>query len=358
MADTSGNGWVALVGLLGGGIVAGWWFFWPASEPSPWQQAAIQSRASMQRVVKQPEPPQSSPAPENQADLNRAALASATPVPAGPCSFAPALAPSGPHDGLFSLDSALATRQLSTPRAFISVAKEAASHRRVHDTEVALIVACRLAGETSPRSVVLADAQASLGQLYVQYAPAPGDQARSELLERAQQLLGDSARAYRAILGRNASKTQVAMQRLDAVAKAQALSATADEVIADEAPTEGAAGAGPTAMLSRGETAADRQGRRAQAAEAEAARSSAATPPKCAGLGSAAGRIVCSDPELAQIDSDLQRLASQAGSVTADPEGFRKRVEQAQARRDSSCQDKACLMRWYAQRKRELLNEF
>jgi hypothetical protein len=44
--------------------------------------------------------------------------------------------------------------------------------------------------------------------------------------------------------------------------------------------------------------------------------------------------------------------------VTRDPAGLRKRDAEAQATRVAQCEDKPCLLRWYAQRRCQLLNEF
>lgn len=69
-------------------------------------------------------------------------------------------------------------------------------------------------------------------------------------------------------------------------------------------------------------------------------------------------RLISADPELAQLESDMARLHAQAISVTKDPAGLRQRYSAATARRDAACQDKACLLRWYAQAKRQLIEEF
>jgi hypothetical protein len=73
---------------------------------------------------------------------------------------------------------------------------------------------------------------------------------------------------------------------------------------------------------------------------------------------SSARQLISSDPELAQLESDIGRLQAQASRVTRDPNGLRRRDAEAQARRDAQCEDKSCLLRWYAQRRSQLLNEF
>ena len=68
--------------------------------------------------------------------------------------------------------------------------------------------------------------------------------------------------------------------------------------------------------------------------------------------------LVQSDPELSQLEHDLQRLRAQAATVSRDRQGMQRRDAQALAARDSRCHDKACLRQWYAQRRAQLLGEF
>lgn len=75
-------------------------------------------------------------------------------------------------------------------------------------------------------------------------------------------------------------------------------------------------------------------------------------------MSAGAPALIRSDPELTQLEADVARLRAQAASVARDPEGLRQRSERALAQRDAQCRDKACLLRWYAQRKRELFAEF
>ena len=66
---------------------------------------------------------------------------------------------------------------------------------------------------------------------------------------------------------------------------------------------------------------------------------------------------VAGDAGLAQLESDLQRLRRQAEAVSDDPAGLRARAAQALAQRQR-CHDRACLQRWYAERRQALLAEF
>lgn len=70
-----------------------------------------------------------------------------------------------------------------------------------------------------------------------------------------------------------------------------------------------------------------------------------------------AASLVRNDPELAQLETDLGRLRAQAESVTSHPAALQRDVARARAQRDA-CGDRACLLRWYARRRNELLAAF
>jgi uncharacterized protein len=256
------------------------------------------------------------------------AVAPAPPVPTTPtpvvaastCPSQALAATTGERDGQFRLDAVGASSAQADASAFLAVAREAADEGRQRDAEVAYIAACRIAEQASgARSAPLADVKSLMGQHYVQLAAREGgDEARQGLLQRASSLFSESAGAYAAALGRNASKTRMAEQRLASVNEP----ASAHE--------------GSSVMGAARETAPER-------------------PQRATG---SAPLLVRSDPELAQLDADLGRLGAQAASVSRDPAGLQQRTARARAQRDSACQDKACLLRWYAQRRNQLLNEF
>jgi len=241
--------------------------------------------------------------------------------------------PRGDGDGRFTLQAALSTGARIEPAAFLAVAREATQHGRLRDAEVALLAACHAAqGSEGARSVPLADLKSEIGQQYVALAARETVPAiRQDLLKRAASFLSESAISYATVLGGNASKTRLAEQRLAALH---------DPATLRLARSDPAAGAS-SAMGAARESAEDEVN---------------ATAEGCS--GSAVGRLVCADPELAQLDRDLRRLHAQASSVSRDPGGLRQRDQQALARRDSACRDKACLLRWYAQRRQQLLEEF
>jgi hypothetical protein len=249
----------------------------------------------------------------------------AQPQPAVVASSCPgeALVPvGGARDGLFQLQPALSPDAKAS--ALVTVAREAQQQGRVRDAEVALIAACHAAErEGGPRSAPLADVKAQLGQHYLDLGAREADAPRRlELHHRAESLWAQSADAYAASLGRNASKTRIAKQRL----------ASLEQVVAANPATASMGAAGATSPAT------------------ERAANAVANLPVPA--------LVRSDPELAQLESDIGRLQEQARRVSRDPAGLRRRESQALAQRDARCQDKACLVRWYAQRRRQLLAEF
>ena len=249
----------------------------------------------------------------------------AQPQPAGVASSCPAesLAQAGGRrDGLFQLQPALSPDAKAS--ALVTVAREAQQQGRMRDAEVALIAACHAAErEGGPRSAPLADVKSQLGQHYLNLAARETDEPRRlELHHRAESLWAQSADGYAASLGRNASKTRLAKQRL----------ASLEQVVASN-PATASMGAAP-------------------ATSPTTERDAAAAP------NVPVPALVHSDPELAQLESDMARLQEQARRVSRDPAGMRRREAQALARRDARCQDKACLVRWFAQRRRQLLAEF
>lgn len=248
---------------------------------------------------------------------------------ASTCPAQPIVEARGEGDGLFLLQAALAARTPTEASAFVSVAREAASQGRMRDAEVAWIAACHVAERSSgAQSAPVADMKSHMGQHYVMLAAQERtDAARDGLLQRASTLFSESAQAYATALGSNASRTRLAQQRLASVREPATLRAALRQPPGNPAATMGAA------------------------------RSSSAELPRPRTPGNVQG-LIRSDPELTQLESDLQRLRSQASRVARDPRGMRARDAWAQAQRDNQCQDRGCLVRWYSQRRQQLLNEF
>ncbi len=320
---TSGQrstGWFAAGALGGGLLVLVAWLYIFGADSLPW--APEPTAPSTARIaVTEAENVVAAAAPQPPAAEEVITASTCPPQPAVPAS-------ASQQDGQFILDAALETRPLPTASAFMTVAREAVQGGRVRDAEVALIAACRVAErQGGSYSAPVADVKAQLGEHYLRMAAQSGeDQEQGRLLyDRATTLLSETADAYAAALGKNASRTRFAEKRL-ALVRAndpQDAAAKLPPGFRTTPPTEMGAAAGSAAEAERTD----------------------------------ARKLISSDPELAQMDSDIGRLQAQASRVTDDPKGMQKRDAEAAAKRDA-CQDRQCLLRWYAQRRSQLLNEF
>ena len=303
-------------GSLAGALLLAAWFgaFTREPEPAPHPTPTPVRRvaAPAPNLAAEPAPAPAQPQPQ--------------PVALAPTCPAQALTTArGDGDGRFALHSALSGGERVEPSAYVTVARESAGEGRVRDAEVALLAACHAQERAGgSHSVALADLKSQIAQHYVALAASePTGGVREQLLQRAATLLSESAITYSAALGRQASKTRMTEQRLAS--------------LHDPATLQRARAAAETRVMGAAPHSAD---------EAQAAR------------GTPARDLISSDPELAQLESDLQRLHAQASTVTRDRSGLRRRDGQALAQRDAACQDKACLLRWYAQRRGQLLAEF
>ncbi|GAB3776721.1 hypothetical protein GCM10028796_54740 [Ramlibacter monticola] len=312
-------------GSLAGALLLAAWFgaFTRAPEPAPAPTSTHRAAVAAQGDGAPVPPPQVGAAvatPAQDADL------------AASCPSQVLLAPGGGGDGRFALEAVLSSAAQVEPSAYLAVARESAQHGQLHDAEVALLAACHAAERVSgSHSVAVADLKTRIAQQYVALAASEAaGAARDELLKRAATLLSKSAITYSAALGREASKTRLAEQRLASLHDPATLQRARTDANAD--PGTSVMGAAP--------------------------RSSEEASERTTGPRGEASRLVSSDPELAQLESDLRRLHAQASSVTRDPAGLRRRDSQALAQRDAACEDKACLLRWYAQRRHQLLDEF
>lgn len=298
---------------------AAFWHWYPGPWHTPTDaalQAALERREELQARYAQAAPAAEQPA---------AAVAVPAFSTASACGFDPVLPARAPGDGQYSLQRAAALARGGQPDAYLGVARQAAQQGRVRDAEVAFIVACRLAVSQPARR---ADIESALAAHYAQRAATAGSaEDRTLLLERARLLLASSVEHYAATLGAEAAPTRNARRQL--------------------------------AAISQSGDAAWQRWREVEDDAAEPPRRDAGSPPDAtAAPRRPAVQLVRSDPELAQLESDLARLRAQAASVTQDPAGFRRRAQQALAERDARCSDKACLLRWYARRRGELLEEF
>lgn len=332
MADSTRSGWSFAAGVMVGGAMALWASFaWllpamgPAKVPGlgPAEPATV---AATSQLV-----------PLDVASAGRAAPEAGSPAAA--CRFEPMLAPASARDGRFTRETPVPGDPPSV-RGYLAAARDAARQGRSRDSEVALLAACRLAAGKWPLvSVPVADVQALLGQRYLEAADAERDDGvRAGLLERAEGLLERSLLSYTVVLGSDASKSRMAARRMAVLGQLRErqdrFAATTPDGTLLVAPSSELATLGAAAQPAWGPGAGDST------------------------VGRAAAALIRSDPELTQLDVDIARLRTQAAGVTKDPEGLRQRSERALAQRDAQCRDKPCLLRWYAQRKRDLFAEF
>lgn len=167
-----------------------------------------------------------SASPPQAARDTAAAPAQAASASVASCGFDPLLqaAPSG--DGQFSAPSEVIDKTLSDVAAYASVANDAVARGRVRDAEVALIMACRIAGHLAGApSQELADTRYQLARHYTMVAAAgpAGDGQRGEVLRRAETLFAESMESYAARFGPPHEKTRLAAAGLTLARQATAL---------------------------------------------------------------------------------------------------------------------------------------
>lgn len=65
--------------------------------------------------------------------------------------------------------------------------------------------------------------------------------------------------------------------------------------------------------------------------------------------------MICADKELSAMDSELLPIYQQARKATNNSKAFRNNGKKALRWRTKNCKNKACLIKWYKNRKAELL---
>ena len=76
----------------------------------------------------------------------------------------------------------------------------------------------------------------------------------------------------------------------------------------------------------------------------------------CAKARSTVEKMICSDAELTRLDRELGRVYARAKNAAADGAAFRRQNSEEWRRREATCRDRECLLRWYANRHDQLLN--
>ena len=281
-----------------------------------------------------------------------AAPQSAAPAPMqrAACPLQPAAAvAAGRKDGQFALQGDLSSMTAGNIASFIVLGKEAAAAGRSRDAEVAFLMACRVADRLlGGDSVESANAKYQLGWLYARLALEGGAGAkRVELRSRAERLYADSLRTYQARYGQAHEKTRFAAEGLAALQQppvpstARSRSAPSSVTAPLPQPPEVASDSTRTAPpLPQGPSAAALPGPTFD----------------CAKARSVPEKLICTDPELARLDRELGRVYARAKNAAADAAAFRRQNSEAWHRREATCRDRECLLRWYANRHDQLIN--
>ena len=287
----------------------------------------------------------------------------------------------GGKDGQFVMQPNVDAKTVSDIPSFILAGKEAAAAGRSHDAEVAFLMACRVADKLKgPDSVESADARYQLGRHYATLARAAGTPmgaSRAELLRRAHVAYADSVETYRAKYGDTNEKTRYAAEGLagvqspsvDQLQVVRPLAAKPSDPVRPvttasrpaAAPTPARLGVAVAAPAPRTKLAP----RKLEAAGTAAPQLRQATGDArvpmpsfdCARARSRPEQIICSDAQLAQLDRELGRLHARARNATSYPAAFRRQNDQEWRDRESTCRDRECLLRWYAHRRDQLLND-
>ena len=288
----------------------------------------------------------SSPLPDHRKVAAVPQSAAQVPVEPVACPLQPAAPIAGRKDGQFVLQADLSSMTASNITSFIVLGKEAAASGRLRDAEVAFIMSCRVASKLKGRdSTQSADAKYQLGWLYARLALESGT-SRTEMHRRAERLYADSLLTYQAKHGQAHEKTRFAAEGLAALQPSHS-SRTARS--SSEPSSATARPPQPRQEASAALPAPSRSG------EPGAAVSSGPSF-DCAKARSLVEKLICSDTELARLDRELGRVYARAKNVATDAAAFRRQNSEEWHRREATCRDRACLLRWYATRHDQLVN--
>lgn len=344
------------------------------------QRAASQAPAPAQAQV--PAEPKAKPvaqAPAPAAAAARQVMAEG-PRPRTTCPLRPVLGTSGDKDGQVLPPAELTGKTAGDLAPLLQTGKEAAASGRRRDAEVAFLTACRIADAAKgPGSVESADARYQLGRHYASVVAASEGSApeaeRQRLRQLAEAFYADSLQGYQARLGNSHEKSVFAAEGLEALRQrgTQALGASAAPPVA-AAPSAAATAAdspppaaAPSQPRTRSQVVAKAESApppvRQATGEATVAPDAASEPDRvaprpsfdCRKARSVNEKLICADPELAQLDRNLGRLYARAKSAAPDAAAFRRQQEGEWRRREANCRDRECLLQWYTHRRQQLL---
>ena len=276
--------------------------------------------------------------------------AALAPVQHAACPLQPAVAiAAGKKDGQFALQADLSSMAAANIASFIVLGKEAAAAGRPRDAEVAFLMSCRVADRLKGGdSVESANAKYQLGWLYARLALEGSASAkRAELRTRAERLYADSLRTFQAKYGPSHEKTRFAAEGLAALQQ-------------PPVPSTARSSSAPSSITAPLPQPREVAGQSARAAPPLPQSPSASPSPgptfDCAKARSVPEKLICSDAELARLDRELGRVYTRAKNAAADGAAFRRQNSEEWRRREATCRDRECLLRWYANRHDQLIN--
>ena len=290
------------------------------------------------------------------------------------CPLQPATAIASAKDGQFPLQPGVSGLMAADIASFIVVGKEAAASGRPRDAEIAFLMACQVADKLKgSASVESADARYELGSHYARLGLASSLAAaanRAELLGRAELLYSDSLHTYRLKYGQANEKSLFATQGLASVRQTLAKGDNVQRAPAPSTPAhESAANTAEPVRAAAENTSMPVQASvvRAQPRKVEVAKAALPAPQKpvaatrlrpsfdCIKARSAVEKMICSDAELARLDRELGSVYVRASNLTSDRAAFQRQTNREWRMRESTCRDRECLLRWYAQRRNQLM---
>ena len=287
------------------------------------------------------------------------------------CPLEPAAAASSSQDGKFPFQPDVPGLAATDIASFIVIGRDAAASNRPRDAEVAFLMSCRLADKLKGAdSIESADGKYLLGSHYAKLAldaGSAGGPSRTELLKRAEFLYLDSLRIYSAAYGQADAKSRSSADGLAAVRLAPA--AQPASVPGHTVQTAVAAGPVRQAGPMFPQAAPSSPAPRAEAETPKPALLAAQEPQKqgpgmlaeasfdCSRARSALEKMICSDAELFQLNHQVAQVYARARDAAPDRAVFRRQNDVEARRRESICQDRGCLLRWYAYRRVQLTKE-
>lgn len=295
-------------------------------------------------------------------------------------------------DGLFPLQAGVAGLVAADIASFIVIGKEAAAAGRTRDAEVAFLMACQVADKLKGiDSVESAQARYELGSHYGWLAddgsPATAPN-RHQLRSRAERLYADSLHLYHFTYGQAREKSAFASQELvldpmpvpvtvpvqqtlaqgESLQPAPAPALAPEPMLAMSAQDTAARTARPVRPAAKGRSKPPGTVvARAQPHKVAVAKAALPTPQRpsaakrsqpsfdCAKTRSVSARMICSDAELARLDRELGRVYARAKNATTDRAALQRQQEREWRMREALCRDRVCLLRWYAQRRQQLM---